>query len=162
MTSENRPHNKQLIMTSENMSIARGALLLANFAWFGAGFVQFVFRARLAFTRGIRRRPGESVPTHVDHAADIFRYLGAMGGSLSLSTLPKIINLFFSRHHSHNEGLSYLFWLWGAAHASQAITTMTIVAPSGRWRWEGMGLGMITYIDVSLWAANWAMWYFGK
>lgn len=142
-------------MTSQVTTIAHGALLLANFAWFGAGFVQFAFRSRAAFLGGIHRRPGEPRPTHVDHAADIFRYLGAMGGSLALSTVPKLMSLLRGRH----EPLSYLFWVWGAGHGSQAITTLSVVAPSGRWRWKGLGLGLITYIDLLLWSANWAAWW---
>lgn len=141
-------------------SLARKAIVLANFAWFGAGFVQFSFRARKAFLGGIVRKRGESTPTHVDQAANIFRYLGAMGGSLAVSNLPMLNELLKSGGHDPDEMLKYLFGLWGAAHASQALTTITVVAPSGRWRWEGLALGFITYIDVVMASANFAAWWF--
>lgn len=123
-------------------------LLAANTLWYGAGFLQFFFRARTSFLHGIRRQAGAPSPTHADHAADIFRYLGAMNGALCASNIMAWIK------QSDAEGSVDLFWIWGAGHLSQMLTTIFVVAPSQRWYWEGRGLGMITYIDTLLGILN--------
>lgn len=73
-----------------------------------------------------------------------------MNGALALSSLPLLIT---SEASAKDPVLRYAFFLWSAAHASQAMVGWLRILGSGRWVWGGI-LGPITYGDTTLAVAN--------